>query len=288
MHIRETVELAAMLATHADTIIQGSMRPPQGAVEQYWAASKCRQERWQRSMRNYCQQVDKGVRAEHCWRSLRPIIEEILLGELLTRVWLAVADAFDRHTGDNEYEPIARSVFVGHLESRRRALNLMVYGAGFDVGEAVSLNRVRRRAERWNDLLLSPLVAGRLNEQSSHQSSQGCQLVFELDRVAQFASDLRQERQPEGSWSLMLASLRAAFQKGLAPVSPSADLNEQIAASLLSCLGPELFDGVGVIKSLFLVQLNATANDTQGMIEELIAIDDAPLLPPSRWNVHNG
>ena len=77
----------------------------------------------------------------------------------------------------------------------------------------------------------------------------------------------------------MLSSLRAAFRQGLTAESPNGDLNARIAAAILSCFPPELFDSTGQFRSLWLLRLaNATA-DAQGMIAELLSPEPASLPP---------
>jgi len=263
MHVRDLVDFAAILATRSDAFIVAAEHPQQGCLEQYWAASKCRHERWARSMKAYDTPSASPAQQKLAWSQVRPVLEEILLSEMLTRVWTAAATLHDQLRGANDLEPIARSVLIGHMEARHRALNLMVYGKGFDVAEAVSLNRLRRRAERWTDLLLARFTP--------HRETRD--LPFDRERTMAFRLDMNDEPSPGGSWNLLLASLRVAFRQGVTLTSPNPDLNEQIAGSLLSCLGPELFDGTGVLKSMWMVRVTQVANDTQGMIDELIAID---------------
>ncbi|WP_145050274.1 hypothetical protein [Lignipirellula cremea] len=278
MHARELIELAAMLATRAETFVEFGEPPAAAAVEGYWSASKCRLDRWYRAMKLYNSQRQAGDNSTQAWRRLRPVLEEVLASEMLTRVWTAVASAHDHLHQSRELEPIARSVLIGHLEARHRALNLMVYGKGFDVAEAVELNRIRRRAERWTDLLLA-----RLADQADVHD-----LAFDMERTSEFGRDLREEPHPGRSWNLMLASLRAGFRVGLSPGSPNADLNEQIASSLISCWGPELFDDTGVAKSLWMMRVAKTTSDAEGLIDELIAIDDAVPAPHVRFNNRRG
>ena len=52
---------------------------------------------------------------------LRGVLEEILVSEVLTRVWTAVLCAHDACRGAEEAGPAARSVLLGHIEARHRA-----------------------------------------------------------------------------------------------------------------------------------------------------------------------
>jgi hypothetical protein len=265
MHARQLVELSALVAAHGPLLVGHEASLPPRGIEQYWVASKNRLERWNRTLKQL------AVKAAACCSAadrllVRGVCEEILTGEVLTRVWSAVLVAYDRQRGTDMAEPIARSVLLGHLEARHRVLTLLVSGPGVDAEEAVKLNRLRRRSERWTDLLV-----GRLAQQFAVS-----EFAVDPDRARQFAEDLcRQSRREDGrlAWSLIEASLRAAFRQGLAAASPNADLNAAIAASILSCFPAEVFDGSGLFPSAWLVRLTRITSDTQGLIADLLSMD---------------
>ncbi len=270
MHARHLVELAALVSAHGPVLVRGSQGISESGIERYWVASKSRLDRWGRSLKALCTPpADAGWSSTPSqWRFARGVLEEIITGEVLTRVWTAVISAHDRHRGTDEAEPIARSVLIGHLEARHRVLTLLVGGPSIGAEEAVKLNRLRRRTERWTDLLIGYLAG--LDDVSE----------FAVDpyRARDFAEDLRYQSRLKGgrfAWPLLLASLRAAFKQGLGPTSPNEDLNAQIAVSILSCFRSELFDSTGLFQSLWLKRLTYVSDDAQGMIEDLLAIDGA-------------
>ena len=269
MHCRELVEVAAMVAAHGPVLIEGSARISGSALVQYWTASKCRLDRWVRSLKKFA--TDSSHEPDNLaplWAEVRPVLEEILVAEVGVRVWTAVLYAYDRRRQTVDAEPIARSVLVGHLEVRQRALALLIHSPHIAAEDAVRLNRVRRRAERWTDLLLGHLT----------QNYPSSELAFEPDRCLEFSSELRQEKHQAAStqaWRLTLASLRVAFQTGLADRTPNADMNRDIADSILACFPAELFDATGTMHSLWIARLSHAADDAQGMIDELLDLNPA-------------
>ncbi len=270
MHASELVELAALVANYSPVLVQQQGHVSAASLEQYWSASKCRLDRWIRAFKSH-ESILHGAtateRREH-WTALRGMMEEVLTGEVLTRVWTAVASAFDLHNKTNEIEPVARSVFIGHMEAKNRVLSLMVCGKGIDPEEALAMNRLRCRTERWTDTLL-----GYVN-----QVYDTSEFAFDADRVQEFAWDLRYERGSglgRHTWPIILSSLRAAFKKGLVAESPNADLNEKIAAGILACFEPDMFDSVGLVKSLWQVRLTNTTADAAGMLEDLLSVQES-------------
>ncbi|MEQ8790665.1 MAG: hypothetical protein RIC55_30485 [Pirellulaceae bacterium] len=273
MHASELVELAALVATHGRALLFQVQDIPAAGMEEYWSAAKCRLDRWSRSLKQYSLEIPYATGNERVarWRTIRPVLEEILSGEVLTRVWSAVVCTHDRLRGRCEVEPVARSIYIGHLEARNRALNILVYGQGFAMEEAVTLNRLRRGVERWTDLLLAHL----------YDDFGIDEFAFVPERAEEFSRDLRDEARAGGgiAWQLVLASLRAAFPRNLSRGSPSSDLNQRIAAGVLRCFDSHLFDSTGLAKSLWMVRMETAASDTAGMIDELLAIEEGPFSP---------
>lgn len=285
MHASELAQLAALVAHHTPTIIRGSHPVREQGLEQYWTASKCRLDRWLRALRSHGQCLEDVApqrRGEH-WRFLRPMLDEILLSETLTRVWAAIGSALDGRRAESAVEPIARSALIGHLEARNRALQLIVFGHGLGADDAIALNRLRRRVERWTDLMLGYVLL----EYPAHE------FAFDRARAADFAEDLRHERQSgtdSQAWQLVHSSLQVAFDKESRQAAASADLNQQIAGAVMGCLGDDLFDTLGLLKSRWQIRLSQVANDTQGMLTEILSTEplysDSPRVADrqlSRW-----
>ena len=293
MHGRELVELAALASAHGLVLIrnEGASLPIAG-MGQYWSASKCRLDRWSRALKaasrapeesppemsplerlTLCQAGSAGPSLNE---SLLGVLEEILLSEVLTRVWAALMSAFDERHGQTENAPVAESVLAGHAEARHGALTLLVQGPGVSSRDALALNQLRRRAERWTDLLVGHLCV-------EHDVSR---FAANPETARQFAADLRHHQAwstDSQAWPIMLASLRAAFrQKISSGPCANGDLNRKIAAGVLGCLPPELFDATGLVQSLWMARISRAADDAQGLISAMFAPE--PLSAVSRDN----
>ena len=270
MHARELVELAAIVSANGPVLVRGTDRLSAAGIEQYWIASKSRLGRWAKSLKSFSkEQGEVGtMRHKARWPLVRGVLEEIITGEMLTRVWSAVLCACDRHHGTDTAEPVARSVLIGHLEARHRVLSLLVRSPKINAEAAVKLNHLRRRCERWTDLLVGYLAG-------LHDVSE---FAVEPQRALDFAEDLQYRGKLGGGrqvWPLVVGSLHAAFRNGLSASSPNADLNERIASSILSCFPADLFDSTGLFRSLWMLRISNVTNDAQGMIEDLLAVERA-------------
>ena len=267
MHARELVELAGIVSAHGPVLIRSGQPIPAVSIEQYWTTSKVRLERWIWRLKSFVDGADADARQQRRqWSETRGVLEEILTGEMLTRVWSAVLGACDRQRGDDETLPVARSVLIGHMEARHRVLTLMLRGPGIDAEAVLKLNHLRRRVERWTDLLVGHLA----------RSYDVSELAFDPERAREFAKDFQYRSTLQGgrhAWPLALASLRTAFCEGLSEESPNAELNARLAASILACFPAELFDSTGLLRSLWLMRLTTAAEDTQGMIGDLLSLE---------------
>ena len=275
MHANELVELAATLVAQANVLVTRTQEMGSDGLQQYWVASRCRLDRWGHFLK--CFAAEPPASSEQprrtSWTSAAGVVEEIIMGEVLARVWAAIAAAHDRHHGVSVAGPIARSVLIGHLESRNRVLALLVRGP-ISPGEAMMLDRLRRCADRWSDMLVGYLAGL-------------CEIddfAVDLARAKDFAADLTDQgglRGGPAAWSLLRTSLRAAFRQSIARVSPNADLNARIAGGIFASFPAELFDSSGLAHAPWTLRMSATADDAQGLIGQLLALD-CPSGPPGK------
>ncbi len=261
---REFVELAAVLASQGGAVIHRADRLSCSSAEAYWTSSKCRIENWARAIKTFRHTLQSATSKSAAWLAFRPWFDEVLISEVLTRVWTALATASDNKNESHNIEPIARSVFVGHLEARQRVLRLFVDERRLDPRVAKLFDCVRRNSERWTDMLLGYLML----------ENDVTEFAFEADRVRDFADGLRDERKDEFehyTWPLIHSTLRTSFGPHKSSVLPNKDLNQEILYSVFGAFGPDFFDAVGSFASLWRCRLNHIANDAEMMIDQLIS-----------------
>jgi hypothetical protein len=273
MHASDLVELAALVSAEAPAVLGRGGRFTAAGADAYWVASKCRLDRWARQLKGG---RDERARlttcGEHpaCWATCL----EVLISEILTRVWAATAIAADRRGETSELAPVAQSILFGHHEARVNVLNLIAADLkgrpGSRQRQAQRLDRVRRVSERWTDLLLAPLAKFCDLEAIAHDPP----------RVRDFAEDRIDERNSptaDRARAILNSSLHSAFHRFAAWPSRNADLNSQIAAAILTCLDLDSLDPAsatweGPLFSWLLQArlLNAT-NKTERLVNELLA-----------------
>jgi hypothetical protein len=276
MHVRELVELAAVVAVHGPVFARQGHAVPQAAIEQYWVASKCRIDRWLRLLRRLTDAAEQlPIPAPLAWPRIQPVLHEILAGELLTRIWTAAAVAHDENRADENLAPIVRNIWLSHLDVRRRLLQLVADGRALDPDKSQSLDQLRRRMDRWCDMLLahlSPLI-------------DTMEFAVDAARARDFADDLT----PHASTAertltcqIVQASLSASLAQALDDRSPNNDLNRKIAAAILACMPESLLASGEIAGSLWLERMSRTAAGAQEMIDELMRLESTPQLAASR------
>lgn len=266
MHSRDLIDLAALVTAHAPVLVRAGQDIPDESIEAYWIASKCRLDGWCRTLKRLsAAAADGGASLDARDREVfQGLLEEILASEVLTRVWTATMCLYDRARGANSMEPVARSIFIGHMEARHRVLTLLVSRIGLATEEAMRLDAMRSRTERWSDLLLGYLAEDYDVEQ----------FAVDSERVNDFADDFAHQRGQQGgrfAWPLVLASLRSSFRQWLAAESPNPESNTRIAASILACFPSDVFDGTGLVTSPWLLRISHISNEAEGMLDALLA-----------------
>lgn len=249
MNSRDLIELAVLAVTHAGRLLDPDRPLAESSLENYWTASKCRQQRWHTAFKQYeltIQSTPADVR--QAWRTIRPVLDEVLGSDPLTRVLAAICAQRDALRGTADAGPIAHNVLMGHWEARHRALGVLVYGRGSSVADTMHLNRLRRRYEQWSDLLLAALQAR-------------CEVhafAVDLPRLNRFAAELLYQG-PEialsPTWQWIRATLRSSFLDQLIIRCPNGDLNQKLAASLLELLSDADENVLGPLQSAWLERL---------------------------------
>lgn len=268
MRCYELLELGAAIAVNARAFLHGSGRLAETGVAEYWSASRSRLDRWARWLqRDGAALRSTPAQASTICRRARPVLEEILASEILTRVWTAVACAADRRGGATCVSPVVRSVLLGHLEARNRALHFLLRAQDQAPDAILPIHRLRQLGERWTDTLLAYLPPG----------GDVARVAFDQRRVFDFAEDVRGRfgrSAAARAWLLLRVGLHSCFGSRLSAASPSADLNARIGAAVVACLRPERFDDIGAFDAFWRERLEYTAAEAELLIDELLAEDD--------------
>jgi hypothetical protein len=264
----ELIDLAAFVAAQGPLLIASRRQVPDAALAQYWTASKCRLDRWNRTLRTAGAVDGQNRTSSVANRHLAAVCEEILISEMLTRIWSCVLTALDYSAGSGEAQPIAASVMAGHLEASNRVLSLISYKPHTAHGADSELNRLRRLTERWTDLLLGSLGT----------QVHGANFAHDPTRLEEFSRDLSGRQEPEVRrkiWDLIISSLRTSLAAHIRGPAPNHDLNSRLAGAILACFPVNVFDATSIYHSLWNLRLSAITADAQQLVDQLLAADSS-------------
>lgn len=229
MHAIELVMLAARVARQGRQLIRSGEPWNPRPLNDYWCCSKIRLDRWYAELKAYSSAI--GQEQPWSWHQARPVVEEILASEILTRVWAAAATARDQYAGTSEAEPLVRSILIGHMEARNRALRLLLYAPGVAADDAVAINSLRSQTERWTDLLIGSLLA----------EGDVAEFAFDPERARDFSDDFDEGCAIDAQtvWGTLLASMQQGFTQSLTYPAVQPELNRQIYQSVAYCLSQD-------------------------------------------------
>ncbi len=273
MHCVLIADIAALVSQHGPAVLYRRDAIPPEAVTAYWASNRTRFELWHQTMSRYqsAQQSGESMILRNWWREHIVVLEEVLVTEILTRVIAALAAGLDEASDSDEIAPVTHAVHLSHLEARNRVQQMMLFGRGNSVQDAVRLNRLRQGVERWTDALI-----GRM----SVQSPTTIRYAINPRRANVYAEEMRVyghgPSRDTASW-LMNAAMHDMLRQRTSRVAALPEANRNVAQSVLLMLRPDLFDSVGTLKSLWLHRMQIDTDRTNRVLDELNApdIDDA-------------
>lgn len=276
MHSSQLAELGSWVALNAGNLVYGEREQPMLVATSYWTASRIRVQRWVAALKMFEQDFQDtnadGVfdpNAADChnpWPALEIVVQEILVSEVLTRVWSAAVLAHDLYHQTDEMHGLAHSVHVSHLEAKNRAFRMMLRGQAADESAFDRMNALRRRMERWTDLFLGQLP----------EPAQASTFAFDKNRVKDFHSDQQETAGARVATAqrILAASFSTDLLRNQIAYAANPELNQEVAAGVLACFPADRFDDRGLPKSTRMIWLEKSHRDTQMLVDHLCEFED--------------
>lgn len=259
-------EIGSWAAFNSFSLLQSSTSLTVAKCETYWTQSKCRQNRWMVALKMFEQDVKNPERNHDPWPAIEIVIQEIFLSELLTRIWSATMVAHDVRFESDELTGIAHSIHIGHLDAKNRAMRLLLEDETVDAEMFERMNSLRRKIERWTDLLL-----GQLPDLDAAQ-----RFAFQSNRVKDFAEEIAESDWQANSTRRVLYS--ASLKEELGGLSrryaANPELNRKIVGGMLACFSSDRFDSLGLPKSIQMMWLEKSTDETEMLIKSLDSLDE--------------
>lgn len=234
MKLAYLVEVTALVSAHSKILIEQPDQISNVLLGDYYVQCRNRFNRWMRDLND----LENGVTirdplhlfglSPKCPASLS-IAEQVLVNDLLNRVWTVMLVACDVHRHENRIQPLAHNVFRSHMAVRHKALSICMEDKQLKPEQLLHIDKLRAAAERWADLLNCSLMA----------SYDLWDYAFDRTRAQEFFQDrFRSERLTSDNsqvWSLILAGLRHSFPDVDGLSSPLHDDDRMITRSIVDC-----------------------------------------------------
>ena len=210
---RDLAESAAIIARHADLIIDSDYALDSSLIEEYWVACRRRWKSWS----------TRGL-AGMSFSELSQVAEEIMVAEMPARVWTAVYYVHCLNHRNPEGLRLVRQALRWHVEARQTTLQHLIDDYNrTELSGLLRLDRVRRRVERWTDFLIGTIT----------RHGVALHLAFDPDRCRNNAESMQDGPTAEAVWPLTIAGLTRSF-------STSPPFTEESARSHTAVLKAQL------------------------------------------------
>lgn len=271
MRASQLAELGTWITLQAGHFIYGEYHQPSLAATNYWTASKVRLQRWDAAFKTFEHDFANCERTYDPWPAFEMVVQEILISELLTRVWSATVITHDwYHQQDAMYRP-THSVHDAHIEAKNRAIRILLHTRPRNEFVFDRLIRLRRRVERWTDMFLGQLP-------NAEKAS-----IFGFDRNRVFDFNREQGDELVSEIAIRQRVIAASFsidvvrEQTLCCANP--DLNRELAAGILDFFTADRFDSNSMPKSIRLIWMEKAQIDTQLLLDELVGFENAAEQP---------
>ena len=165
MKLAYLVEVTALLSAHSRMLIEQPRPISNQLLGDYYIQSRNRFNRWMRDLNDIENDVEIRDPLHRIGLSpVRPaaqsITEQILINDLVNRVWTVMLAAYDRHHHNRNIEQLVHNVYRGHLAVRHKALWVVCLNSkSLLPTHVIHIDKLRSSTERWSDLLSCTLMA---------------------------------------------------------------------------------------------------------------------------------
>lgn len=226
--VKSLAEVAWLVSRVGCQMIESQFEPSPQALRDFWQNTRQLQRAWD-------QVLNDGEGSQQSGK-LEDLAAQLFTSELLARVWATVLAGIDQRTGRNDLTRIANNAVSGLLQMRNRLLSQLLLRSGATESWTADLDRLRRRCDRWTDLLIGNL-SGR---------EELFQFAFDADRARDFAAEATESDLNAPPVELLIAAgLRLSFLGQLPDATLDSPAFTGLLQSILCSLPEQAFENDG-------------------------------------------
>jgi hypothetical protein len=231
--IKSLAEVAWLLSRVGQHSIQNHCEPSPLALKQFWQSARTLQQVWDEFLNSEaCLEPDSQARFEE-------VAAQLFTTELVTRVWSTILAGIDLQTGKQDLTRIATNTVNGFLQVRHRLLSQLLK-LDCSAAWAGDLERLRRRCDRWTDLLIGNICG----------ADEIFQFAFDVDRAKDFAEEAAESDETARPVEFLVAAgVRLSLLGQLPNVTLDSPAFEGLVQSIMGSVPEQAFLEDGTLSS---------------------------------------
>ena len=237
LSVKSLAEVALIVSRVGRCVIADGQEPSPNSLREFWQQSRALQQHWTSRLDAWSAEVDPEL------SQLAELGTQLFISELLTRVWSTVLLGVDRQTGRDDLSRVARNAVSSLLQVRHGVMSRLLQQPASSTEQVAAIERVRRRSDRWTDLLIGNLAG----------SYDLFEFAFDVERARDFATESIEYDPATGPHPvehLIAAGLRMAFLGQLPGTPLTEPAFQQLVQSVLGALPQAAFHQDGSLRSI--------------------------------------
>lgn len=231
MDLRAFVELLALVSEHSPLLIERGEPLPHEPLARFWNAGRAAARLRVRRLRGLLARSAVATAAENeaLFDRAAPLMIDVFAADLTCRLSGAVLCAADFVSGIPFGRHVAQNLSTHQRAASHLALSILSDKADWPVHKLAAVDRIRRRLERWNDVLVGRLVAQYDLTEFACDALRAVEFGNEQRRLGGRPGDCR-------AWDLYLVSLRCSMPRLRLPGGKLGQLRDEQSRAMLGCL----------------------------------------------------
>ena len=241
---RTIAELALVISKAARTHLKHSRKPSAASLKLFWQSSRALEKRWATALDEW------SITGTGDLLALEQLAMRVFTSEMLVRIWATVLASFEQTTKPDDLIRVAHSAVGCFSRIRNSVLTRLLSVPDEAQFAAQKIDRLRRRCERWTDLLLGAIAV-----------KCACfDFAFLPERALDFGEELLANdvaTGPNPAEHLILASMQLTFGPHLSANCHNEDFElHSLVQSMISHFPSDAFQRNGSLLSLLRQRLS--------------------------------
>ena len=180
---RSLAELALVLSRVAGSVVTEAAVPSGDSLRKFWQNCRTLERNWSNQLERWSAAGNSDVEV------LARMAPSLFTAEMVARTFATILAELDHAHGTDDMVRVARSAVSGLMRVRNGLLSRLLLIPEAEFEAVLSLERLRRRCDRWTDLLLGAIVC----------QNTTFEFAFDAERARDFRDDHQNADQPHAS-----------------------------------------------------------------------------------------